>query len=71
MSALMSDVIEGRIPPGTCHAACNAAGKLLKIAEMQIRYGTRQNGADKDLVLAPQTAGQSRAKTSTQETARS
>ena len=39
MSALMSDVIAGRIPPATASAAVNAGGKLLKVVEMQHKYG--------------------------------
>ena len=38
MSALMSDVIAGEISAGTCNAAVNAGGKLLKVVEMQMRY---------------------------------
>ena len=41
MSALMSDVIEGRISAETANAACNAGGKLLKVVEMQYRYQTK------------------------------
>lgn len=40
MSALMADVIDGRINAGTANAACNAGGKLLKIVEMQYKYGS-------------------------------
>jgi hypothetical protein len=40
----MSDVISGSITPGICNAAVNAGGKLLKAVELQIRYGTTQNG---------------------------
>lgn len=40
MSALMVDAVAGRISAGTCNAACNAGGKLLKIVEMQLKYGT-------------------------------
>ena len=39
MSALLSDIICGRINHREANAACNAAGKMLKIIEMQIRYG--------------------------------
>lgn len=46
MSALMSDLIEGRISPGVGNATCNASGKLLKVVEMQYKYGT-QPGAEK------------------------
>jgi hypothetical protein len=39
MSALMTDVISGAVDASTCNAACNASGKLLKIVEMQFKYG--------------------------------
>lgn len=39
MSALMSDLIEGRITPGVGNAVCNAGGKMLKVVELQMRYG--------------------------------
>lgn len=42
MSALMSDVIEGRVTPNVSNAAVNAGSKLLKIVELQLRYGTTQ-----------------------------
>jgi hypothetical protein len=40
MSALMSDIIEGRVTPNVGNATCNAGGKLLKVVEMQYKYGT-------------------------------
>jgi len=40
MSALMSDIIEGRVTPNIGNATCNAGGKLLKVVEMQYKYGT-------------------------------
>lgn len=43
MSALMSDVIEGRLSAETANAVCNAGGKLLKVVEMQYRYGAKAN----------------------------
>lgn len=49
----MSDVIEGRVAPGVANAACNAGGKLLKVVEMQYKYGSTAPGsARKVLVLA-------------------
>lgn len=51
MSALMSDVIEGRITPSIANAACNAGGKLLKVVEMQYRYGTTEPDAPKSRPL--------------------
>lgn len=54
MSALMSDLISGKVSPGVGNAACNAGGKLLKVVEMQMKYGTTQNGA-KVLTLALNT----------------
>ena len=42
MSALMSDIIEGRVTPSVGNATCNAGGKLLKVVEMQYRYGSQR-----------------------------
>lgn len=50
MSALIGDIISGRVTPGVGNAACNAGGKLLKIVEMQYKYGT-QSGDQGDRVL--------------------
>ncbi len=38
MSAMISDVLEGRISTQTANAVCNTAGKLLKVVEMQHKY---------------------------------
>jgi hypothetical protein len=43
MSGLMTDLIEGRITPAIGNATCNAGGKLLKVVEMQYRYGSTSN----------------------------
>lgn len=37
----MSDIIEGSITPQVSNAAVNAGGKLLKIVEMQLKYGDK------------------------------
>lgn len=53
MSALMCDVVEGRLNPGVCNAAVNAGGKLLKCAEMELKYGqTGVGSGEKVLNLA-------------------
>jgi len=60
MSALMSDLIEGRVAPGVGNATCNAGGKLLKVVEMQFKYGVAGPGQRKVLTLAldsPLTVG--------------
>ena len=45
MSALMSDLIEGAITPQVGNATVNAGGKLLKVVELQLKYGkTNPNG---------------------------
>ena len=46
----MSDVIEGRVTPSVGNAACNAGGKLLKVVELQYKYGT-QNGSQSQRTL--------------------
>ena len=54
MSALMSDLVEGRISPNVGNATCNAGGKLLKIVEMEYKYGTKDDkgNPNKTLTLA-------------------
>ena len=52
MSCLMSDIIEGRVTPNVGNATCNAGGKLLKVVEMQYKYGTQGKGQEKILTLA-------------------
>lgn len=54
MSALMADLIEGRITPGVGNATCNAGGKLLKVVEMQAKYGQAGRGTNKTLLLTEQ-----------------
>lgn len=51
MSALMSDLIEGQVTPQVGNAAVNAGGKLLKIVEMRLKYGTTSEQPSKNLKL--------------------
>ena len=54
MSSLMSDVIEGRLTPDVANATCNAGGKLLKVVEMQFKYGSQADERrTKPFMLAP------------------
>ena len=54
MSALMSDLVEGKVSPNVGNATCNAGGKLLKIIEMEYKYGTKDDSGstNKTLTLA-------------------
>ena len=52
MSALMSDLIEGRVSPNVGNATCNAGGKLLRIVELQYRFGKADEKGDRTLQLA-------------------
>jgi len=54
LSALISDNIEGRVTTAMTNSTCNAAGKLMKIVELQHKYGMKV-GADgvKSLTIAP------------------
>jgi hypothetical protein len=55
MSAMMGDLISGRLSPGVGNAACNAGGKLLKVVELQMKYGTQSaTNGPKVLFLAGQ-----------------
>jgi hypothetical protein len=58
MSALMTDLAEGTVTPNVANAICNAGGKLLKVVDMQQKYGTAIPGARKLLSLAPDLDGQ-------------
>lgn len=52
MSALMTDLINGAVPPQISNAVCNAAGKLLKNVEMQHKYGRETgHGGRRELLL--------------------
>jgi hypothetical protein len=50
-SALMSDLIEGRMDPQIGNAVCNAGGKLLKVVEMQYKYGKANGDTSSSKVL--------------------
>jgi hypothetical protein len=39
MSALVSDIIEGNIDANTANAVTNAGRQLLRVVELQYRYG--------------------------------
>jgi hypothetical protein len=58
MSALMADVIEGAVAPGTCNAACNAGGKMIRIVELQLKYGIPVANGRKDLMLTMDIGGE-------------
>jgi hypothetical protein len=51
LSALMSDVVEGTVSPIVANAGTNAAGKLLKLVEMQHKYGVPNGKGTKLLAL--------------------
>lgn len=55
MSAVMSDLIAGDMTPQVGNAVCNAGSKLLKIVEMQHKYGrsSDQQQPEKVLKLVP------------------
>lgn len=55
MSALMADLVSGRVAPQIGNAAANAGGKMLKVVEMQMKYGTASpdGTAGKVLQLVP------------------
>ena len=58
MSALMSDLVEGRVTPNVGNATCNAGGKLLKVVEMQYKYGTKGPGTGKRTLLLAMESGE-------------
>lgn len=54
MSALMGDLIAGRITPQVGNAVCNAGGKLLKVVEMQHKFGTQAGAPDQRVLTLVQ-----------------
>lgn len=64
MSALISDLIEGRITPATGNACCNAGGKLLKAVELQFKYGMPSPTGERVLRLTSGTSESERGKPS-------
>jgi hypothetical protein len=54
MSSLMSDIIASRVTPQVGNAVCNAGGKLLKVVELQLRYGSaKEPNGERTLHLTP------------------
>jgi hypothetical protein len=51
MAALIADGVAGRITPQTSNAACKAASLMLKVVEMQAKFGDRANVNEKVLQL--------------------
>jgi hypothetical protein len=52
----MSDLIDGTVAPNVGNATCNAGGKLLRIVELQLKYGTtNSDGKTKTLLLTEAT----------------
>lgn len=56
LSALIGDVMTEAVPTKIANTACNGMGKLLKVVDMQQRYGKPKDGEpEKMLVLADPT----------------
>jgi hypothetical protein len=52
LGAITLDVLSQRITPQMGNTACNAIGKVMKVKEMEIRYGTSSGyGEPKRLAL--------------------
>ena len=52
MSSLIGDIAANRIDTRTANAICNAGGKLLRVAELQSKYG-KPTAKDQGLMLIP------------------
>lgn len=58
MAALLADTVAGRIEPNRANAACNVAGKLIRMVEMQHKYGKQVDGSTERLLSLTPVAGQ-------------
>jgi hypothetical protein len=52
LSALIADASAGRVTTGLVHGTCNAIGKMLRVVEMEVRYGTVGGGANGEKCLS-------------------
>jgi hypothetical protein len=52
MSALMTDVISGKLSPEVTNAACNAGGKLLKMVELEYKYASEAGRRNRVMEVA-------------------
>ena len=43
LGAIALDVLKSQISPQVANTACNAIGKLLKVKELEIKYGTSES----------------------------
>jgi hypothetical protein len=55
MSALMSDLAKGKIAANTGNAMCNAGGKMLKMVDLEYKYGTSPERKRGTLTIAFET----------------
>jgi hypothetical protein len=46
MTGIIQDVLDGTIKAEVANAACNAAGKLLKMVDMQLQYSRENKNRD-------------------------
>lgn len=61
MSAIMSDVLGGEVNPAVANSAVNAGGKLLKVVDLQHKYGHSASVESNGLILAPSEEEESQA----------
>lgn len=52
MSRMISDMLSEKVPTDVGNAVCNAGGKLLKVVELQFKYGHADKQGKKDIHLA-------------------
>lgn len=52
MSALMSDLARGKIAANAGNAMCNAGGKMLKMVDLEYKYGTNPERKRGTLTIA-------------------
>lgn len=58
MTALMADTVMGRVQPQTANATCNVAGKIIRMVELQHKYGRQVEGSTERLLALTPVAAQ-------------
>ena len=54
---MIGDILEGKITPEVGNAACNAGSRLLKVIEMNYRYGKEKPDAPRYFSIGSKSSG--------------
>ena len=56
-AAMISDVVSGQMTPQQANAACNGGDKIIKMLDLERKYGTRPDSPRRSMRLALESNG--------------